>query len=68
MIRIIYTILQQIENLKLKNNKIYSLCIGDLFLDRRLRDIFDGEWVYNPETTSIEIIRQVKESFDAINT
>ena len=42
-----------IAEAKISGNKFYSLAIGDIFLQTINRDIFDGEWVYNPDTSSI---------------
>ena len=42
-----------IAEAKMSGNKFYSLAIGDIFLQTINRDIFDGEWVYNPDTSSI---------------
>lgn len=44
---------------KLNGNKFYSISIGDLFLNNRLRDIFDTQWVYNPRNTTIEIFKEI---------
>jgi hypothetical protein len=35
------------------------LAIGNLFLESRLKDIFDDEWVYNPNNSSIHSIRGI---------
>lgn len=48
-----------IENAKLEKNKFYSLAIGNLFLESKLKNIFDDEWVYNPQNSSIHSIVEV---------
>ncbi len=39
---------------KKSGNKFYSLCIGDFFLTQRLKETFDDEWIYNPNTGKID--------------
>lgn len=49
---------QKIEKQSCENNKFYSLVIGSCFMEHRLKSIFDQEWIYNPNTSSIhELIR-----------
>ena len=48
-----------IENAKLEKNKFYSLSIGNLFLESKLKNIFDDEWVYNPQNSSIHSIVEI---------
>lgn len=55
-------ITDKIIEMKNNNNRFFSLSIGELFLDNRLHEIFDGSWIYNPRTTSIDIIKQVYDS------
>lgn len=50
---------QKISNAKANKNRFYSLSIGDLFLSKRLREVFDDEWVYNPSTSSIRSLQNV---------
>ena len=45
-----------ISNAKKQKNKFYSLCIGECFIDKKLKNIFDKEWAYNPNTKSIHEI------------
>ena len=49
----------EILKAKANKNQFYSLSIGDLFLSERLRDIFDKEWVYNPNNMSIESLQNI---------
>jgi uncharacterized protein with von Willebrand factor type A (vWA) domain len=58
---------QSITEIKKDNNKFYSLSIGDLFLEKRMKAIFDGEWVYNPQNTSITQIRNIVNEIDRTN-
>lgn len=58
------SILDKIKEIKLRNNKLFSLCIGDEFLDNKLKNVFDAEWVYNSTKTSIEVIKQLNDSFE----
>jgi uncharacterized protein with von Willebrand factor type A (vWA) domain len=48
-----------IQQAKDKKNKFYSLAIGDLSLKSHLKDIFDDEWIYNPDTSNIHNIKQI---------
>lgn len=38
---------------KENENKFYSLSIGNIFLEKRMKSIFDNEWVYNPSNCSV---------------
>ncbi len=49
---------QTISAAKSDGNKFYSLCVGDDVFPSRLRDIFDGEWVYNPQTGGIVALHE----------
>ena len=62
-----YDIEQSITEIKKDNNKFYSLSIGDLFLEKSMKAIFDGEWVYNPQNTSITQIRNIVNEIDRTN-
>ena len=51
-------LVNEIKIIKENNNKFYSLAIGNIFLEKKLKTIFDNEWVYNPNNISItELIR-----------
>lgn len=50
-------LVEKIQTAKKEKNKFYSLAIGNLFLDQRLKDIFDEEWVYNPRNSSVHSIK-----------
>ena len=50
-------LVEKIQTAKKEKNKFYSLAVGNLFLDKRLKDIFDEEWVYNPHNSSIHSIK-----------
>jgi uncharacterized protein with von Willebrand factor type A (vWA) domain len=54
-------ICNKIATAKSKDNKFYSLTIGDIFLDKELKAIFDKEWIYNPDKSKVEIITSVSE-------
>ena len=40
-------------------NRFYSLSRGNLFLSKKLQEVFDNEWVYNPSTSNISSIQNV---------
>lgn len=56
-----------IAEIKENKNKFYSLSIGNIFLEKRMKAIFDGEWVYNPQNTSITQIRNIVNEIDRMN-
>lgn len=45
---------EEIKNLKKEDNKFYSLIIGNIFLDKKLEEIFDREWIYDFSRASIK--------------
>lgn len=53
------TLIKNIEEIKKSNNNLYSLVIGDVFLNQRNREIYDNEWVYNPDYNSINNIKNM---------
>lgn len=59
-------LIEDIKETKYAKNKFYSLAIGNLFLESYLKDIFDDEWIYNPDNSSIHNIRKIAESFTSI--
>ena len=46
---------------KENKNRFYSLSIGNLFLNKRTKEIFDNEWVYNPNTSTVDAIHNIIE-------
>lgn len=56
-----------IAEIKENKNKFYSLSIGNIFLEKRMKAIFDGEWVYTPQNTSITQIINVVNEIDRMN-
>jgi len=47
-------ILEKILKAKENKNNFYSLAIGNIFLNKQLKSVFDNEWVYNPYNSSVE--------------
>ena len=43
---------------KENSNKFFSLSIGDMFLNKRLKSLFDDEWVFNPSSSSIQSLHK----------
>ena len=43
----------QISEAKKGGNKFYSLCVGNDVFPSEIRETFDNEWVYNPDTGGI---------------
>lgn len=57
-------ILEKINNTKILGNKFYSISIGNLFMDRNLNNIFTKQWVYNPNTSNLNLLNEIAFSFD----
>lgn len=55
---------KSINEVKKEKNKFYSLSIGNMFLEARMKALFDEEWVYNPQNTSITHIRNMVNEID----
>lgn len=53
---------KKIAEAKANKNRFYSLSIGDMFLSKRLQEIFDNEWVYNPSNSSISSLQNIARS------
>lgn len=53
---------EKITEAKANKNRFYSLSIGDMFLSKRLQEIFDNEWVYNPSNSSISSLQNIARS------
>lgn len=53
---------EKIAEAKANKNRFYSLSIGDMFLSKRLQEIFDNEWVYNPSNSSISSLQNIARS------
>lgn len=57
-------ILEKINNAKILGNKFYSISIGNLFMDRNLNNIFTKQWVYNPNTSNLDLLNEIAFYFD----
>lgn len=57
-------ILEKINNTKILGNKFYSISIGNLFMDRNLNNIFTKQWVYNPDTSNLDLLNEIAFYFD----
>lgn len=57
-------ILEKINNAKILGNKFYSISIGNLFMDRNLNNIFTKQWVYNPNTSNLDLLNEMAFYFD----
>lgn len=56
------TLYGRISGAKANKNRFYFLSIGDLFLSKRLQEVFDNEWVYNPGNSKISSIQDAVKS------
>lgn len=57
---------EKIAEAKANKNRFYSLSIGDIFLSKRLQEIFDNEWVYNPSNSSISSLQNIARNLEAV--
>lgn len=55
------TLEEEMKKIKLLENKFYSLSIGNLFLPNSIDSIFSKQWVYNPNTSSINLLNKITE-------
>lgn len=53
-----------ISALKLNGNKFCSLVVGDCYLSTRLREVFDQEWIYNPNNSSVTELLSIESWVD----
>ncbi|WP_339690274.1 VWA domain-containing protein [uncultured Pseudoalteromonas sp.] len=53
-----------ISALKLNGNKFYSLVVGNCYLSTRLREVFDQEWIYNPNNSSVTELVSIESWID----
>ncbi|WP_022819352.1 VWA domain-containing protein [Fusobacterium russii] len=49
----------RIKECKKKNNKFYSIAIGNLNMEEKLKDLFTKQWSYNPKTAGIELLNEI---------
>jgi len=49
-------LVEKITLAKENKNSFYSLAIGNLFLHKRLKEVFDNEWIYHPQNSSIQSV------------
>ena len=57
-------ILEKINNAKILGNKFYSISIGNLFMNKNLKNIFTKQWVYNPDTSNLDLLNEIAFYFD----
>ena len=57
-------IFKKINNAKKLGNRFYSISIGNLFMDRNLNNIFTKRWVYNPDTSNLDLLNEIAFYFD----
>ncbi|MGB1091470.1 MAG: VWA domain-containing protein [Oceanobacter sp.] len=54
-------LLDRIEPLKQRGNRLHSLVIGETYMLDRLKHLFDQEWVYDPHRSEISELLTFKE-------
>lgn len=57
-------IFKKINKAKKLGNKFYSISIGNLFINKNLKDIFTKQWVYNPDTSNLDLLNEMTFYFD----
>ncbi|MBA5248216.1 MAG: VWA domain-containing protein [Gammaproteobacteria bacterium] len=55
-------LIKKITEAKTHKNKFYSLAIGSLFLEQRMKDVFNEEWVYNPNNNDIQKLYSIADT------
>lgn len=58
------TLHPKILNAKENGNKFHSLAIGNMFLNTTLKNLFNNEWVYNPESSGIRRLLDIADAID----
>lgn len=56
--------LELVENIRKLDSKLYSLGIGNLFINENLNTIFDKQYVFNGETSSISVVDRLYKNID----
>ena len=51
-------LLEKIEQRRNFGNRFYSLVVGEPFMYKRMRTVFDHEWIFNPMTSKIQELDQ----------
>lgn len=46
---------QSVQEARREKNKFHSLSIGNFFMTKRLKNLFDSEWLYNPSDSSVTL-------------
>ena len=57
-------IFKKINNAKKLGNRFYSISIGNLFMNKNLKNIFTKQWVYNPNTSNLDLLNEIAFYFD----
>ena len=57
-------IFKKINNAKKLGNRFYSISIGNLFMNKNLKNIFTKQWVYNPDTSNLDLLNEIAFYFD----
>lgn len=55
---------ERIKEAKKRNNRFYSLAIGNLNMEEKLKDLFTKQWSYNPKTASIELLNEIAYEYE----
>ncbi|MBS9775576.1 MAG: VWA domain-containing protein [Fusobacterium sp.] len=50
---------ERINKAKELDNKFYSIAIGNLNMEEKLKDLFEKQWSYNPATASLELLNEI---------
>lgn len=56
---------ERIKESKRRKNKFYSLAIGNLNMEEKLKDLFTKQWSYNPKTASIELLNEIAYEYES---
>lgn len=50
---------ERIKRAKELDNKFYSIAIGNLNMEEKLKDLFTKQWSYNPATASLDLLNEI---------
>lgn len=55
---------ERIKEAKKKKNRFYSVAIGNLNMEEKLKDLFTKQWSYNPKTAGIELLNEISFEYE----
>ncbi|MDO4689740.1 MAG: hypothetical protein Q4A58_00360 [Fusobacterium sp.] len=56
---------ERIKESKKRKNRFYSIAIGNLNMEEKLKNLFTKQWSYNPKTASIELLNEIAFEYES---